>query len=649
MNNRLRKFWPITMEIIALLCIMALMTFFSHKVEDNRKLFYVNLTLTIFAALSTLLLGEKLRRDISSFVKRVIQQLSPAQQEALSGIPVPVAVLGKKGELVWYNNSFGVEMVNGDAYGASITKVNPKFDLEKVKALEAFELRWDKKWFNCIPTAMKSKDNGRYAVYFYDITELKQTEIRYKESRPSVMIIVFDNEDELFKARESERTRVTSAVNELINNWVGNGAGICWADARDKSLVVIEETEAKRLIDDKFSLLEAAREIVVEDGTPVTLSVGIGRGGSTIDECEAWALQALDMALGRGGDQAVVLSPEGYSFFGGVSKSSERQSKVRIRMLANSLTELISECDNCIIMGHSHSDHDAIGAAIGVFSIVRSLGKEVYIAVDRKYSMSNALISYYNRAVEGEIFIDPSTALDYVGDNTIVIVVDTNSVTLVESDALLERANKLVVIDHHRMVVGHIDKAQLFIHEPYASSTCEIISELAGYIDERVVGKAEADAMLCGIMLDSKNFVVNTGTRTFEASAFLKKRGADTIEVKRLFAESLESYVNKSKIVANAKVYHGCAVSVAENVSNPRLVCSQAADDMLSISDVNASFVMFEENGGVNISARSFGKLNVQIIMERLGGGGHLTSAAVRIDNVTIGKALSMLYEAIDK
>lgn len=647
--NKIKKFWSLTLQIIILIALMAAMTIFTHFVEDNQKLFGIHLTLTVFAALAMILLGEKSRREIGSFLRRIVQQLSPSQQEALKGIPVPVAVIGKKGELVWYNELFGETMINGEAYGTSITKVNPKFEMENVRAATPFQIKWEKKWFNCIPSALSGKDAGKYVIYFQDITTLKITEARYNDSRPTVMIIVFDNEDELFKARESERMRVTSAVDVLINNWVGDKAGICWADARDKSLVILEETEAKKLIDEKFTLLDQAREIMVDDGTPVTLSIGIGRGGSNIEECEAWALQALDMALGRGGDQAVVRSPEGYSFFGGVSKSSERQSKVRIRMLANSLTEIVKQCDNCIIMGHHHSDLDAIGAAIGMYSIVRSLDKEVFITVDRKTSMANSLISYYNRTADKDIFMDPYDALDHVGDKTLVIIVDTHTVPLLESAPLYERAKEVVVIDHHRMVVGHISNARLFIHEPYASSTCEIVSELAGYIDERTIGRTEAEAMLSGIMLDSKNFVVNTGVRTFEASAFLKKRGADTIEVKRLFAESLDTYSDKARVVANAQIYRNCAISVADDVSNVRVVCSQAADDMLAISDVHASFVLFEENGIVNISARSFGKINVQIIMERLGGGGHLTAAAAQLRDTTMDEAVKKLHDAIKK
>ncbi len=645
----IKKFWPVTVQIFGLVGIMALMTVFTRIVEDNEKLFYIHLVLTVASAVAMLLLSEKQRRDVGSFLKRMADQLDPSQKKALSGVPVPVAVVGKKGELVWYNNSFGESMINGDAHGALITKVNPRFDMQAVYSLNEFEVRWDKKWFSCVPAEMSNKDAGKFVLYFQEITELKHTEARYNESRPTVMIIVFDNEEELFKARESERMRVTSAVDALISGWVGSNAGICWADARDKSLVIIEEAVAQKLIDEKFTLLDAAHEIVVEDGTPVTLSIGIGRGGSDIEECEAWALQALDMALGRGGDQAVIHSPDGYSFIGGTSKSSERQSKVRIRMLANSLSEIVSECDNCIIMGHHHSDLDAIGAAIGMYSIVRSLGKEVFITVDRKNSMANSLISYYNRTCEGEVFLDPFDALDYVGENTLVIIVDTNAKTMVESQPLYERANNVIVIDHHRMVVGHIENTRLFIHEPYASSTCEIVSELAGYIDERVVGRTEAEAMLSGIMLDSKNFVVNTGVRTFEASAFLRKRGADTIEVKRLFDESLDTYAAKARVVADAKVHNGCAISVAENSPNQRIVASQAADDMLAISDVNASFVLFEDNDVINISARSFGKINVQLIMERLGGGGHLTSAAAQLRDTTMTNALNMLYDAIDK
>ena len=647
----LKRFWPVTYLMAALIALMGLMTFFSKVISDKEKLVSVNFILTLFALLAVIILSDQLRRDVKDFLVSITRQLEPEQEFTLSGIPIPCAVIGYKGELVWYNELFEESLLGGIAsVGRDIRKVNRDFDIEKMRAGGSFNVRWGDRWMDCHVTECKNS-SGRYIVYFSDISELKYTEQRYLCSRPTVMLIVFDNEDELLKVRESERMRVLSAVDALINKWAGSVAGICWADARDKSLIVLEETEAKKLIDSRFSILEEAHSIVVEDGTPVTLSIGVGRGGASIEQCEEWALQALDMALGRGGDQAVLRSGEGYSFFGGVSASSERQSRVRIRMLGAALNELILKSDNCIVMGHKFSDLDAMGAAIGVYAIAKTLGKEAFVVADRETTLAGSLINYYSRSAgNAKCFLSPSDALDHIREGTLLVIVDTHSPDFLESRVLYEKAKNVVVIDHHRLMVGHIENSKLLIHEPYASSACEIVSELAAYNSEKAIGRLEAEALLAGIMLDTKNYVLRTGVRTFEASAFLRRRGADTVEVRKLFAESLETYVEKLKLVSQATVYNGCAISCApREVKNMRIICSQAADDMLAISGVNASFVLFPQNGGISISARSLGKVNVQLIMEKLGGGGHLTMAGALLDGKTMEQAIELLHAAIDK
>lgn len=650
MKKLFNRFWPITPMISILLAMMALMTALTLIIGEHRKLFLVLLVITVTCAIAALLLNDKIYKDIRHFLGGIDRELSPQRATALDQLPTPVAVLGRKGEVVWYNRSFSDQLLAGADYnGGSILKINKDFDLESMRQGENFRLKWGKEWFDCVPAPIDIASGRGSIVYFHSITELKRTEERYEDSRPTVMIIVFDNEEELLKARESERVRVFSEVDAMINAWADQRAGICWANVRDKSLVIVEESEAKRLINERFSILEAAKSISVEGGTPVTLSIGVGRAGKDIEECEAWALQALDMALGRGGDQAVVKSDEGYSFFGGVSKSSERQSKVRIRMLGSALVDMIEACGNCIVMGHRNADLDAMGSAVGIQAIARTLGKKAYIVSDEDTTMAADLISYYKKN-GSDCFVDYAQALDLVREDTLLVVVDTHSPNFVDSKPLLERVPNVVVIDHHRMMVDHIDNAALMIQEPYASSASEIVSEIASSVCERAIGRAEADAMLAGITLDTKNFILNTGTRTFEAAAFLKRRGADTIEVKRMFSENFDTYVERTHLVSNSDFYKNCAISVADSgVDNLRIVSAQAADDMLTISGVSASFVVFELNGEVNISARSHGKINVQLITEQLGGGGHLTMAGAQLREVTVEEAVEMLKAAIDK
>jgi len=647
--KRIWRFWPVTPMIIALLTVMAGMTLITLMVSDHTKLFLVLLVITITCTIAVLLLNSTVYRDVSTFLKRMSSEISPERASSLDRLSTPVAVLGRKGEVVWYNRAFSTCLLSGGEYnGGSILRINKDFDIESMREGKNFRVKWEKSWYDCVPVPINiSRGNGSL-VYFHNITELKRTEELYEASRPTVMIIVFDNEEELLKARESERVRVFSEVDAIINAWADKSAGICWANVRDKSLIIIEEREAKRLISERFSILEAAKTISVEGGTPVTLSIGVGRCGSSIEECEAWALQALDMALGRGGDQAVVKSADGYSFFGGVSKSSERQSKVRIRMLGATLSNMIESCGNCLVMGHRFSDLDAIGSAVGIYAIAKALDRPAYIVTDEETTLAGDLINYY-RKCGNDCFIDPAHALDIMRDDTLLVVVDTHSPNFVESKIVLEHASNIVVIDHHRMMVDHIENAALMIQESYASSASEIVSELASSMCERAIGRPESEAMLAGIMLDTKNFVLRTGVRTFEASAFLKRRGADTVDVKRMFSENFDTYVEKTRLVSNATFYKNCAISIAdEGIDNLRIISSQAADDMLTISGVNASFVLFESDGMVNISARSLGKTNVQLIAEQLGGGGHLTMAGAQLKDVTIDEAVSQLKSVID-
>jgi len=650
MKKLFNRFWPVTPMITALVIIMGLMTALSLILGGGKKLFLVLLVITVTCAVAAVLLNDKLYRDIRVFLQAVNSEINPQRATVLDKLPTPVAVLGRKGEVVWYNRAFSDQLLAGGDYnGGSIHRINKDFDVEAMREGQNFRLKWGKEWYDCVPTAIDIASGKGSVVYFHNITGLKRTEERYVASRPTVMIIVFDNEEELLKARESERVRVFSEVDAMINAWADQRAGICWANVRDKSLIIIEEAEAKRLINERFSILEAAKTISVEGGTPVTLSIGVGRAGKDIEECEAWALQALDMALGRGGDQAVVKSDEGYSFFGGVSKSSERQSKVRIRMLGASLSDMIESSGNCIVMGHRNSDLDAIGSAIGVAAIARTLGKQSYVVADDATTVASDLISYYKKNGT-DCFVDYANALDLVREDTLLVVVDTHSPNFVDSKPLLERVQNIVVIDHHRMMVQHIENAALMIQEAYASSASEIVSEIASSTCERAIGRAEADAMLAGIMLDTKNFVLNTGTRTFEAAAFLKRRGADTVEVKRMFAENFDTYVERAHLVSVSTFYKNCAISIAdEGVENLRIVSAQAADDMLTISGVTASFVLFEENGEINISARSLGKTNVQLIAEQLGGGGHLTMAGAQLRDISMEDAVERLKEAIDR
>lgn len=649
--TRVIGFWPVTPFIYLLLGIIVVINIFALTLRDHTKLAIVCITLGVFAVVCTVLLESYVRSSTMDYLRGLSDRLSHQEIGTLGSLPVPAVAVRANGEIAWYNAMFSNQLLSGaDALGVPISRALPKLEPEKIVSGETFELRHNKCWYSCSCSSININDDEQHLLLFSQITELKQIEQSYTDTRPCVVEIMFDNEEELLKERESERMRIMSEIDSLINGWAAEANGICWANAREKSIILFEHADFMRLMSDKFSILSKARKIQVKEGLYCTLSIGVGYGGKSLAECESWARHALDMALGRGGDQAAVRSPEGYSFFGGVSNSSERQSKVRMRMFASALSELIEQCENLFIMGHEYSDLDSIGASAGVLSLARAMDKESYIVADRTKSPARDLISYYADASGFDrCVLEPSDALDRVRDGSLVVVVDTHSVGNVESPALLNRAGKVVVIDHHRMMVDHITDAALFIQESYASSASELVTELAGYINEKAIRKPEADALLSGIMLDTKNFVLRTGTRTFEASAFLRRRGADTVEAKQYLSGGLDTCVYRSKLIASAFTAHGCVFACADEYSaDLRVAAAQAADELLSIRGVDASFVLFPDGDGVNISARSLGKLNVQLIMEELGGGGHLTMAGAQLKNTTQKQALEKIYKALD-
>ena len=356
--------------------------------------------------------------------------------------------------------------------------------------------------------------------------------------------------------------------------------------------------------------------------------------------------------LGRGGDQAAVKTPEGFEFYGGVSRSVEKRSKVKNRIIAAALADLIRQSDSVVIMGHRMSDLDSLGAAIGVLRICKICDVPAVVAIRKEATLAGPLLDEFEKAGFGEDFMEPDQILETVTPDTLLVVVDTYLVHLLESREIYARCRNVAVIDHHRKAVGHIENTVVLCHEPYASSACELVSELLQYVGERddKPTPLEAQALLAGIMLDTRNFALHTGVRTFEAAAYLRRMGAQTEEVKRLFSSSMEEYAAKSSLVESASVYKGCAISISGPLpAHLSVVVPQAANDLLSITGVAASFVAVEKGGGVNISARSMGGVNVQVIMEALGGGGHLTMAGAQLKECTASQAKARLMEAIDE
>ena len=400
---------------------------------------------------------------------------------------------------------------------------------------------------------------------------------------------------------------------------------------------------------ERFSILDKARKILTSEELPVTLSIGVARGDHSLDKLNEYSLQALEMALGRGGDQAAVKTVNGYEFYGGFAKGVEKRTKVKTRVVAAALADLIESSSNVLVMGHRFGDLDCIGAAIGMAEAIRDMEKNCHIIVNRETCLARPLIDKTEKAGTLELFISPEEGLALINDETLLVVVDTHIENLLESKEVFAKCRNVVVIDHHRRMVGSIENAVIFYHEPYASSASEMVTELLQYLDSRCkIKKAEAEALLAGIMLDTKSFSMRAGVRTFEAAAYLKKMGADTVKVKELFSGSLSSYQHRSKIVSTAEIYRGCAVSFAKSYDDVGIVAPQAADELLAIKGVASSVVMYKTPVGVSFSARSLGGMNVQVIMESLGGGGHQTMAGAQIPDITPNEAKEKLFAAID-
>ena len=594
---------------------------------------------------------KRLRRAIAHLLHGSGYEDS-ATQHSLTNFKVPVLVLSGK-SIVWYNEAFssGV-LTDREYYLESVYKALPGFDPEKVVRPSGQWLEAEGRSFTVFGSGTMRGD-GLFVAYFINDTQLKTEAMEYRASRPSVLYITVDTYEEVLKnLKDSERAALTSEVDRVFEKFIENTSGFLLRLSSSRYLAVMEERHITEIIAGRFAILDRMREIGNDNGI-VTVSIGVGRGGKTFAECDQMARAALDMALGRGGDQAAVRTPDGnFEFYGGVSRSVEKRTKVKSRIIANALCDIIRQSDSVLIMGHKMSDLDAIGAAIGVLRICKILDKPAAVVVDEKRTLAQSLIRRMRDAGFGDDFITPEEALEGQTRQTLVIVVDTHVPHLLESAELYRNAVNVVVIDHHRKMVGHIDNAVIFYHEPYASSTCELVAELLQYVGEREDKPTalESEAMLAGIMLDTRDFVINAGVRTFEAAAYLRRMGAQTQNVKRLFAGSLENYTSRAKLVSEAELYKGCAIVVSANVpSDSSVIVPQAANDLLSIEGVQASFVAMDMGGYISISARSYGELNVQLIMEKLGGGGHLTMAGAQLKDVSLEKTKVYLMAAIDE
>lgn len=604
----------------------------------------------IVVAVAAVLLVFNIRR-IRSFVAKLlcgkVFEGSKAQY-SIAELPLPVAFVAD-GTVLWYNAYFKEAVLHGvDAVMTPAAHLLPGLDLAVCARAHGQDLTVGESRFTAYASAAKA-DNGGTLVYLLDDTFYKDTLDEYAASRPAYLIVVIDSYDELFNdMKDSEQAHELEVINSLLEDYIGQTTGFLRRVSNNRYIAVVEERDIRRMMQQRFTILDQVRALHA-DGS-LTISIGVGHGGKTLLECQDMARESIDIALGRGGDQAAVKTVDGFDFYGGVSHGVEKRSHVRSRMISNALVDLIRQSDSVIIMGHRLSDLDAIGSAIGVLRMCKMCDVPAVIAVHSENTLASPLIDAFVQAGEGHNFIEPEETLSVISPNTLLIVVDTYQKRLLESPEIYEKCQRVVVIDHHRMAVGHIDNPVLLYHEPYASSASELVCELLQFMPgQNSITPLEAQALLAGIMLDTRSFALHVGVRTFEAAAWLRSRGAQTAETKLLFNTTKEEYEARAAIVESAYVYKGCAIALSDELdASMNVVLPMAANDLLTISGVDASFVAVAKNGGTNISARSMGALNVQVVLEPLGGGGHLTMAGAQIKDCTPREAEQKIREQID-
>ena len=568
-------------------------------------------------------------------------------QASLAELALPTFLVAD-GRLLWYNEAFREQVLDErDRLTDPIEKVLPELDLAVCSRAHGQDLPVGNYRFTAYASPSPGP-KGATVVYLVDDTFYKDTLDEYTASRPAYLIIVIDSYDELFDdMKDSEQARELEAINKLLEEYIGRTNGFLRRVSNSRYIAVVEERDLRVMLEERFDILDRVRAL--HPGGLTTLSIGVGHGG-TLEQCQKMARESIDIALGRGGDQCAVKTVDGFEFYGGVSHGVEKRSHVRSRIIANALRDLIRKSDSVIIMGHRMTDLDAVGASIGALRMCKLCDVPAVIAVNRNATLAAQLIETFDKAGESHNFIAPEDTLDVITPKTLLIVVDTYQKSLLESQKVYEKCQRVVVIDHHRMAVGHIDNPLLIYHEPFASSASELICELLQFMpEENNITPLEAQALLAGIMLDTRSFSLHVGVRTFEAAAWLRSRGAQTAETKLLFNTSKEEYEARARIVESAYIYKGCAIALSKELApGMNVVLPMAANDLLTITGVDASFVAVVRSGGVNISARSMGALNVQVILEPLGGGGHLTMAGAQLKDCTLEEAEQKIKREID-
>ena len=620
---------------------------------------HVALAELVFAALLLvyiIVVRAMRKRDMSAYMSMIIKREDSISHDAINRLPIPVAVLSVDGLIMWFNDPF-VKMSGSDAlYNKAITEMIPDIKWNEIlKSTDGVKIHveYNDKKYRIEGNLIKNigqEDEFSVLLYFFDETDYVVLSRKYEAERTVVGLVVVDNYDEIFqKIDDSESQQASAQINRSIVQWVDESKGVIKRLERDRYLILFEKEYLKEYVDKKFDVLEKIRAVGESIRLPVSVSIGIGVG-STIDESEEYARAALNMAQGRGGDQAAIKDETQFKFYGGKTREYEKSTRVKTRAFATAFRDFIKNSDKVVFMGHANADFDSFGAAIGLSRAVRDCGKNAFIVYDNSPAVTGLVDEMRNMADYANMLVTCEYAREITTKDTLLVILDTHRPSMLPERKLLDATEKIVLIDHHRRSTEFLPHVSLLYHEPYASSTCEMATEILQYIDDnRMISPFEVKALYVGILMDTKNFIMKTGVRTFEAASYLRRYGLDPVEVKKLFTMDKLDYMHKLKIMETFEIYNdNMAIAYTrEKYQNMRVVSSQAADDMLGIKGIRAAFVVYQLDSEAYVSARSFGDVNVQLICEKLGGGGHMTVSGAQMRGIDVDAARVELKAAI--
>ncbi len=606
--------------------------------------------------------NNKRKSEISETLQDLTLTVDTTAKTSLINSPFPLVILETDGNIIWRSSKFTSEFANVDinTYMEDLItdmkeEIENKQKSNNQEIMKQIEI--DKKTYQVVGKYVKSKKSKtEYMVilYFIDDTDNIKLQKEYKDSKTCVGIIMVDNYEETMQRLESEeKPQVIAEIDKYIYEWTDSTNGVLIKTEKDRYIYFFEQRYLDSVKEDKFSILDKIKEINMKEKVQFTLSIAVSNEGGTDKEKYKSAQAAMDIVLGRGGDQAVIRENEIYKFFGGRAQEVERRTKVKARIIAQALENLIKESKKVMIMGHTNPDMDCIGASLGIYRIAKTLNKNAYIVMDKNVSAIEEFSKSIQKEEEYEdVIINKEVALENVDDDTLLVIVDTHKMNYVESEELIDKVEKIAIIDHHRRSADFIEKSTLTFQEVYASSAAELVTELIQYVEEKVELKTiEAESLYAGIMMDTKNFTFKTGVRTFEAAAYLRRCGVDIIHVKKWFQSNLENFNRIAEIVGKAEIVNdSIAISICEGkTKDVNVICAKAADELLTISEITASFVMGQLGDKVCISGRSIGDINVQIILEKLGGGGHITLAGAQVEGMTMEETKQELINRINE